>query len=587
MINQKSIAVLPFENLSSDPENEYFADGMTEEIINALSKIQGLKVTARTSSFVYKNTKTDVRHIGNELGVATVLEGSIRKARDTVRISAQLIRTDNGFHIWSENFDRKLENIFDLQEEISLLIAEKIRENFGHLDIAEHLVENRTTNVEAYQHYLRGRFYELNWKLEDFKKAIEFYKRCIELDPNYYPPYFGIVQCYGILASWNHIGKESALSEGYRYLEKGLLLKPDAPEGYFALATTAYWANWEVESALEYLKKALAISPNYSAALEATAECYTGIGDFAKAMSFVDKAMVYNPLSANHCFTKGYLYYLRKEYVESLKWMNKSLEIDAQWQLALQIKACCYILMEDKQSLYDFLASSSFIQNVSEFKLLYQFRNEIVPENRVNYEPKSVGYLPWEVYFPLYQNDENAALVALKSGVNNHLGQYINFISDPLMEPLKSSSEYIHLCNTTFKKQSPNVVAKPIQVSQPEEIFDLESDEFEALLLKVMQEDQLFLNPELNLRTLAEKIELHPNKLSWLLNKKMGKNFNDFVNSYRLETFKAKSIDPANKHLTILGLAYESGFRSKSVFNDFFKRETGLTPKKWMKQHLK
>ena len=115
LLNQKSIAVLPLENLSSDPENEYFSDGMTEEIINALSKIEGLKVTARTSSFVFKNARKDVRHIGNELGVSLVLEGSVRKSGDKVRITTQLVRTDNGFHIWSENFDRKLDDIFALQ----------------------------------------------------------------------------------------------------------------------------------------------------------------------------------------------------------------------------------------------------------------------------------------------------------------------------------------------------------------------------------------------------------------------------------------------------------------------------------------
>ncbi|CAN0510081.1 unnamed protein product, partial [Scytosiphon promiscuus] len=190
LITQKSIAVLPFKNISSDPENEYFADGMTEELINALSKINGLKVTARTSSLVYKNKQVDVRHVGNNLGVSTVLEGSIRKAKDAVRITAQLIRTDNGFHIWSESFDRKLENIFELQDEVSLLIVDKIRENFGHIEIEEQLVKSQTHNIEAYQYYLKGRFYQLNWKLEDFSTAIEFYKQSIKLDPNYFQPFF-------------------------------------------------------------------------------------------------------------------------------------------------------------------------------------------------------------------------------------------------------------------------------------------------------------------------------------------------------------------------------------------------------------
>ena len=151
MIDEKSIAVLPFENMSSDPENEYFSDGMTEEIINALSRIEGLKVTARTSSFVFKHHKQDVRKIGKDLGVSLVLEGSVRKSGERLRITAQLIRTDDGFHIWSENFDRKMTDIFELQDEVSLLIADKIREHFGHLHIQEHLVDVLTDNIDAYQ----------------------------------------------------------------------------------------------------------------------------------------------------------------------------------------------------------------------------------------------------------------------------------------------------------------------------------------------------------------------------------------------------------------------------------------------------
>ena len=136
---------------------------MTEEIINALSKINGLKVTARTSSFVFKKQKKDVRHIGNELGVSLVLEGSVRKSGNRLRITAQLIRTDNGFHIWSENFDRELEDVFELQDEISLLIADKIREDFGHMQIADHLVTSPTSNIEAYELYLKGRFFFFSW----------------------------------------------------------------------------------------------------------------------------------------------------------------------------------------------------------------------------------------------------------------------------------------------------------------------------------------------------------------------------------------------------------------------------------------
>ncbi|MCB0669824.1 MAG: AraC family transcriptional regulator, partial [Saprospiraceae bacterium] len=147
--------------MSADPDNEYFSDGITEEIINALTTIRGLKVIARTSSFAFKNRNIDVRTIGNQLGVTMVLEGSVRKAKNRVRITAQLVSTSDGSHFWSRNFDRDLEDIFSLQDEVSLLIADQIRENFGHFEIQDHLVEAPTKNMEAYQLYLKGRYHQL------------------------------------------------------------------------------------------------------------------------------------------------------------------------------------------------------------------------------------------------------------------------------------------------------------------------------------------------------------------------------------------------------------------------------------------
>lgn len=221
MLDQKSIAVLPFANLSSDPENEYFSDGMTEEIIGGLSKINGLKVTARTSSFAFKGVKEDVRIIGNKLGVSTVLEGSIRKSGERIRISAQLIRTDNGFHIWSENFDRKMEDIFALQDDISLLIADRIRENFGHMEISDHLISAPTNNVDAYELYLKGRFYLKKWNLVDIRRGATYFEQSKTADPDFDLPYFGAGLCYSLLGSWGAMDQEPAFEQAEKAFHKG------------------------------------------------------------------------------------------------------------------------------------------------------------------------------------------------------------------------------------------------------------------------------------------------------------------------------------------------------------------------------
>jgi TolB-like protein len=153
-----TIAVLPFLNISADRDYEYFSDGITEEIINALAKIGELKVTSRTSSFFYKGQHKPIKEIGEELNVSIILEGSIRLSGKQVRITAQLIDVAEDYHFWSETWDRALENIFEIQDEISLLIADKLREHLGHFDIQEHLVEKQTDSIDAYSYSLKGKF---------------------------------------------------------------------------------------------------------------------------------------------------------------------------------------------------------------------------------------------------------------------------------------------------------------------------------------------------------------------------------------------------------------------------------------------
>lgn len=584
-MNQKSIAVLPFNNISSDTENEYFADGITEELIITLGKIEGLKVTARTSSFAYKGKKTDVRTIGNELGVSTVLEGSIRTSGKRIRITTQLIRTDNGFHIWAESFDRELTDIFQLQDEISLLIAEKIRENFGHIEIEDHLVQAKTSNIESYQQYLKGRFYQLNWKLEDFSRAIDCYKLSIKLDPQYYQPYFGIVQCYSILASWDFMDKQKALKEANYYLKKGLALYSKSPEAYFSQATNAFWVHWKPYLGLEYLNKALILSPNDTECLESSAECYTALGLFDKALERVNKALENNPLSPNHCYTRGNIHYLQGDYNEALKWMRKAQDIDPKWDLAIKVEACCYILQKDKPSLTRLIEYYPEMSNSSCLIALYEVKNENKRLSPSEFGINHTGYLPWEVYIPLYLGNQEDAIQALKQGIDKRIGQYINFRNDPLLSPLKEHPTYQLLCQKTFPlNETTKSVPLPKQTKFPR-LTEEEIKVYQLALSDAMDTNRIYLNPDLSLRSLSEQIKLHPNKLSWLLNEVVGMNFNEFVNKYRLEAFLYLARQPDMSHLTILGLAYECGFNSKSVFNEFFKRTTGQTPSAWLRKN--
>ena len=576
MTNQKSIAVLPLENLSSDPENEYFSDGMTEEIINALSKIEGLKVTARTSSFMFKEVKKDVRHIGNELGVSLVLEGSVRKSGNNVRITTQLIRTDNGFHIWSENFDRKLEDIFALQDEISLLVADRIRENFGHIQIDDSLVTPVTADIQAYELFLKGRFYFFTRNLPDIEKAITFFKQSIQLDPQFDQPYFGVSYCYCLLGSWKYMEKEGAFKEAADYLRRGVDLGNDSVIRHFAEAVYHFWGHWKYKEAYQSLQHAHRINPQDADPLDFMAELGRSIGDFEVALGLNAQGLEVNPLSLNAHFTRSTLYYFQGQFEEALKTIDSGLSIDPNFQLLHNLKVLCLIQLDNKEGLDIFLSdtkSTSLLSRVAYllYSLLY---DEEVSQKSLDTVLTEIELLeapmlyPWDLYLRLHNRQKEEAVNLLLKKVEAKEGQVVNFKNDPLLIPLRGQPEFIQLVNENFpdlKLESPIASEKSDLKAATEILSQEEVTSYKGKLIEELEEQHAYSNTELTLRSLAEAISLHPNKLSWLLNEKLGKNFNDFINGYRLKAFQEKAIDPQNSHLTLLGLAYESGFTSKSL----------------------
>ncbi|MEZ4945546.1 MAG: helix-turn-helix domain-containing protein [Cyclobacteriaceae bacterium] len=589
MINQKSIAVLPFDNLSSDPENEYFSDGMTEEIINALSKINGLKVTARTSSFVFKKVKKDVRHIGNELGVSLVLEGSVRKAGNSVRITTQLIRTDNGFHIWSENFDRKLDDIFALQDEISLLIADKIRETYGHLRIEGHLVEASTSNIEAYNVYLKARFNHLKWDGDGIRKAIELYTQCIEMEPAYSSPYFGLAYCFAMAGSW---GPDAALLDlAEQNIKEGFRLNAQSELGYYAQATLSFWGHWDFQKAQENYIKAIQLNPKYTEAEEGLIELYTAVGDFDNALQHVDQILTINPLSTNHFFTKANIFYLMHDFGQAEYFTDQALHLDPGFTHAIALKQLCLIHNGKQKELTEYLKSTPLAERPQACQLLYDLVNETknidneVIEKVVR-EEEIRTLFPWNLFINAQANRISDAITELVSCVDLKVGQYVNFKNTPLLLPLHNEPEFQRLVTEKLQGTYAHINLVASREDKAPALSKEEAAPYIKRLTELMEEKDAYLDSGITLRSTAQMIDLSPNKLSYLINEFLGINFNDYINGYRLKAFQEKATNPANSHLTLLGLAYESGFTSKSVFNDFFKKKTGLTPKAWVKKTI-
>lgn len=592
----KSVAVLPFVNMSADPDNEYFSDGITEEIINALTTIQGLKVIARTSSFAFKGKNVDVRTIGSQLGVNTILEGSVRKAKNRVRITAQLVKTDDGSHLWSKNFDRELEDIFALQDEISLLIADQIRENFGHIEIQDHLIKAPTKNIEAYNLYLKGRYHQLKWNAKDLLSGVEYYKESIRQDPSFALPYFGAAMSYGINASWGFVPYKEGIQMADKLFKEGLKISQQDYLGYFARATVSFWGKWDFKAGHQYLLQTMTLNPSFTDAEEGLAELYTAIGAFDKAMLHTHNILTLNPLSPNHYYTKGNIHYLSKNYEKTIESLETALQIDPHFALAIEVIAICYIHLKDYKKLEEFLSTQPQAEQPGKCRALFKLMH---PDVNVNVDLEAVrsnikedttsGLIPWNLYLQVYLGNHEISLDMLEQGVKVRTGQLINFQNDPFLIPLHKYPRFQKLVNTIFNPLKLPNPDKDIKVTDSIKsvIPKKEAELYLAAISGLFENEQLFLDSNLCLKLLAEKINLHPNKLSWLLNEHIGKNFNEFINAFRLKSFKKKALDPANSHLTLLGLAYESGFNSKTAFNAFFKKIEGLTPSVWLKSQKK
>ena len=292
----KSIAVLPFVNMSSDPEQEYFSDGITEEILNSLAAVKELKVAGRTSSFAFKGQSDDLRRIGETLGVENILEGSVRKAGDTVRITAQLIQVEDGFHLWSETYDRRLDDVFQIQEEIATEILKQLRATL----LAEEIeaFEPQATNPEVFDHYLLARQRLYDRSRQSIEDAIEILDEAIALDPRYAPALAqrGIATLFLSDRSYGSVPEAEAQRQGKRYIDQALDIDPQLAEAWAGLGL--YYTNRpsEHEQAIDALTRALDLNPNLIDASNWLFGVLEGIGENVAALELVEDMLERDPL---------------------------------------------------------------------------------------------------------------------------------------------------------------------------------------------------------------------------------------------------------------------------------------------------
>ena len=585
----KTIAVLPFVNMSASEDNEFFSDGITEEIINALAKIGTLKVTSRTSSFFFKGKKLPITEIGKKLNVATLLEGSVRLSGDTIRITAQLIQVAEDFHFWSETWDRKLENIFEIQDEISLLIADKLREQFGHFEIQEHLVTKQTENINAYEYCLKAKFHENKWNPEDVKIAISYYEKALALDPNYTEAYLGLADNYSFLGTTGFMPFEEAWGKTIQYTHQAVALNDELSGVHYQLSNQAFFVECDYNKSLQEMTKAIKINPNNDKAQQFLSFLYILAGNKIIAKKHLDIAISINPLSEETQFFNGYFHYMIEDFERSLSLLNHILLANDKNIPAHSVKTMCLLKLgqyDEVIAYYDAIPQDVVVlgEKTGVIGLAYVFKKDPLKtkeylqllETQAN-GPDGFAADSYLFMMHAVMKEIDTAFIWVEHALDSHSPLLSLRYADPMVNSLKNDPRYLEFQKIIFKTDT-------IPVKKKKALLDEASvRDYSNKLSAYLQEEEPYLDANLSLRILAEQIGMHPNQLSWLLNETIGKNFNEFINHYRIEVFKTIAKDPKNKQLTIEGLAYESGFNSKTVFNTYFKKETGLTPKQFLK----
>ena len=323
----RSLAVLPFVNGSADPENEYLCDGVTDELINALTKVEGLRIASRTSVFALKGKPQDIRAIGALLGVSAVLEGTVRKADDRLRITVQLAAADDGRTLWSERYDRRLDDVFAVHDEIARTIVSTLRTTFL-ADIADPTPRRYTDNVQAYSLYLKGRFCWNKRSQEGVREAIAYFEQAIDHDPGYALAYSGLSDSYGLQVDYRGV----PVTEGYklarRYALKALELDDTLPEAHTSLAWVQFAYDWDWAAAERSYRRALELNPAYATGHHWYSFVLLVTGQADQALVEAHTALELDPSSLSIRRGLGWLYYYTRRYEAAVYHLRRAIAMN-------------------------------------------------------------------------------------------------------------------------------------------------------------------------------------------------------------------------------------------------------------------
>jgi TolB-like protein/Tfp pilus assembly protein PilF len=448
----KSIAVLPFDNLSRDPDNAYFAEGVQDEILTRLAKVADLKVISRTSMQRFKSAPSDLREIAKQLGVMNVLEGSVQKANDQVRVNVQLINALNDAHLWADTYDRKLTDIFAVESEIAKTIAEALQAKLTGSEKSA-MSKKPTANPEAYELYLKGRFFWNKRTAADLRKSIEYFDQAIEKDPNYALAYAALAQSWKLLPAFNGGAPQECFPQAESAAKKALALDDTLSDAHAALASLKGLNGFDYPGAIVEYERTLQLNPN-----DATARQWFGndtlanIGQNERELTEVKRAVELDPLSLVINTNLGWAYIHLGRLDEALGQMRKTVEMDGAFYYSRYTLA---LALELKGNTQDAIAEYQETVSITDDAVplgmlgrLYATQNRKDEAQKILQQlrqRREQGYTPAYSLALVYLGlgDRNEALNWLEQGYREHDGFNIGPIRvDPLLAPLHGDPRF-------------------------------------------------------------------------------------------------------------------------------------------------
>src|SRR5712691_975549 len=323
----RTIAVLPFVNSSPDPDNEYLSDGITDELINALTRVSGLRVASRTSVFALKGKPQDVRATGALLGVSAILEGTVRKAGDRLRITARLTATDDGRHLWSERYDRELHDVFAIQDEIAGTIVSTLRTTLL-AEVADPTPRRYTESVTAYGLYLKGRYCWNKRSAEGVREAIDYFEQAIAADPKYALAYAGLGDAYALQVDYRGVPVTEGLTRARAYARQALALDETIAEAHTSLGWVLFIYDWDWEAGVRAFRRAVELNPGYATAHQWYSFALTSLGRMDEALLEGHTALELDPASVSIRRSLGFLYYYARRYDTALEHLRRAIAMN-------------------------------------------------------------------------------------------------------------------------------------------------------------------------------------------------------------------------------------------------------------------